>query len=1196
MKLRLPHYLLCSLVIALGASSAFAKNIIKNGTLGDLNTTGVWTGGVLPGAGDIVKWDSSSAWGTAEAPLHLGAATSWSGISVSLTGTETLFIGGDTERKTLTLGTSGITFKNKTSSSLILDANVIANGNQNWTASTTWQGSNVITIKGDLSGTGNITTNSGGGVQLIVEGNASNYTGTLTLDQWTNANFKNGLTGGNITMMMDTQLHVTAQGNQTYSHNLSTSGYNIAGPLFHLAGGHLTMTGNNTLATESNDIPADRYGFKIQADTGATLSFTTGTTTFKSTLLINGGGNIEFAGTTIFNKKIDITGDGTTVTLKGNNNKIKVGQQIKIGKGTTLDLSSANLYYFDYTNTANAVIIQGTLKMADFRHGGSLNQLADYSQNRILDGGTIDITGNSHESGVGITITNLGGQFLMSNEGQTLTLSGNANDNTFKFSGDGLLKIGGAGNIILNGTARSAINGTGTIEKIGSGTLTLNAASNDFAGAFILSDGKLIINHENALGSADIVNLTYAGGTLDLGNKELRNVSLKLSGTTLNSILNGTNFLGLVNIGTLATYDLSSAPKIGSGFTSDALTTDFTLSSNLILTHKADNLINYLYSAGSLSMSGSDFDFSVTNYGANKGVISAAEFSFHDMGNITFNNNVANDLLVSSGAVNAISGALSFLNVGNITFSGNKATGGQGTGGAISSAGDGSINTAKDILFENNSATLSGGAIATMGNFSFANTGAIKLLNNKALAGNGGAIQSWGAISFDNATSLTVTGNTSTDAGGALYAVSDVTISNITGDTSFNTNSSTAGNGGAISSGSSVSLTNLGNVTFTGNSAYGDGGAICAYNDITLSNIGMTTFRGNSAEGNGGALSGYNVTISGITGNVLFENNTAALNGGAIYAAGALTLLADGGNITFKGNTSNGTGHDAIYFQTGSSANLDALAGKTIEFNDSWGTDMDNIVEVAINAGLESTGTVRMSGANSQSNIKVNTTIHQGSFIVENGAQYGYYSPDWASDAPETKTTFTGLGGNIIVGSSSSINANVITLTNTVLTINEGGILRAETINLAGSLSYLGTAGQGATLVANTVNITTGLTLNFNNQSIIISAANLALGGRLTLDDASINYADNLWDSNQSFTLITFVDTPLTTGNFDDIISGKFGGSIITGEGYWGFNWTNNQLVASWTADSGAVAIPESSTVVLISLAPLVFLLRRRRK
>ncbi|MEG2248209.1 MAG: hypothetical protein RSB88_04785, partial [Akkermansia sp.] len=173
------------------------------------------------------------------------------------------------------------------------------------------------------------------------------------------------------------------------------------------------------------------------------------------------------------------------------------------------------------------------------------------------------------------------------------------------------------------------------------------------------------------------------------------------------------------------------------------------------------------------------------------------------------NNNVANDLLVSSGAVNAISGALSFLNVGNITFSGNKATGGQGTGGAISSAGDGSINTAKDILFENNSATLSGGAIATMGNFSFANTGAIKLLNNKALAGNGGAIQSWGAISFDNATSLTVTGNTSTDAGGALYAVSDVTISNITGDTSFNTNSSTAGNGGAIYSDSSVSLTNL---------------------------------------------------------------------------------------------------------------------------------------------------------------------------------------------------------------------------------------------------------------------------------------------------------------------------------------------------------------------------------------------------
>lgn len=1083
MQLHLPPRLFCALLLALGSTTVRAADIVKSASGTELlNNAAAWTGSVLPGAGDVAKWTNTSAIGTAEAPLKLGGDMTWGGIAYTSPGI--LYIGGDEQRKTLTIGSSGILVQ--TAGELVIDANLVTSANQTWKGSAAWTNSSKIHIKGNLSGSGNISFTDNMSVRGTVDGSAAGYSGTLAIGAWNHMTFASGLTGGNISLGIASwgdrsTLTVKNGAGYVYSHNLTINQdvvNQVYANMFSLESGSLTLSGTNSLKGE------------INTGAGAVLTLQAGAGTVKTTF---GGATTSF------------TGNGTVKLIGAHAITSDSTSKLVVAAGTTLDLSTGSLVYSGHTNMADALMIRGTVKISNYSYAGSLNLLADYAQNRVLDGGTLEIMGNSHASGQGVSITGKGGSFLMSTANQTLTLSGNGNSSSFLFTGEGLLKIGGVGHIILNGNAaQSGLKGAGTIEKIGTGTLTLNAQSNDFTGSVVLKEGSLVIGHNNALGSSSLVDLTYSGGTLDLGSHSLNNVSIKLDGTSAGSILNGSSFMGFLCIGWNedydGTYELSSSSSLGAGFKVEADTV-FTLAESMNLTHKGNNLLNYLNSEAFLTITGAGLNFSANNYGATNGVIEAGRLLFSDMGDISFLNNISNAVqgqFNRAGAINALSDTLSFENVGNIIFQGNRANGlDMGSGGAIYTFGGGGINGAGTVLLDGNIAAQQGGFLYSDGGFSFENTGLITIRGNQATAGAGGAISiSYDGLTFDTIEGLEVSSNTAGMAGGAFSVNGDVAVNNVSGDIRFSNNEAKDGSGGAImSDGGSISFSGTENITVSGNSATNSGGAFSAYNDIVLEDTGSVLFENNSAY-SGGALAAYNISIGSLKdgSEVRFEGNTAKGAGGAIYFENELKLLADGGNIIFTGNTSGTNGdltRNALHFANADiTAYLDAHDGKTITFEDGWSSAADSLVYISLNgADEDSTGTILMSGANAQAGIRMNTTLSRGTFEVTGGANYGYYTSDWASDDESLHTLFTADGGSILVGGQSSINAHTITLNAGSVTFQDGGLMRALTMNLGDVLIHGGTGGSADApynpLNADTINLTGDATLTHSGVMVI---------------------------------------------------------------------------------------------------------------
>ncbi len=208
------------------------------------------------------------------------------------------------------------------------------------------------------------------------------------------------------------------------------------------------------------------------------------------------------------------TGPGT-LTLGGNNS---FTGNLTISEGVLELTPGGKLYNGAYNNTAVVTVNSGgTWRMPNFSYAG-VGQLADYAQRRVLNGGTIEVTGNTHSSGQNFITTAAGGTFRYTPSGQTLTLSGNANSN---LPLDGPLSFDAIGHI----TVSEAITGTGSLTKTGPANLVLQG-NNTFTGPVILSAGHLIfdgVNTENGIPELILNDGTFylgsafAGGTATFG-------------------------------------------------------------------------------------------------------------------------------------------------------------------------------------------------------------------------------------------------------------------------------------------------------------------------------------------------------------------------------------------------------------------------------------------------------------------------------------------------------------------------------------------------------------------------------------------------------------------------------------------------------------------------------------------------------
>ncbi|EBF8521936.1 fibronectin-binding autotransporter adhesin ShdA [Salmonella enterica subsp. enterica] len=174
----------------------------------------------------------------------------------------------------------------------------------------------------------------------------------------------------------------------------------------------------------------------------------------------------------------------------------------------------------------------------------------DYSGGTTITGGTLTVdhadslgSGDIDNSGVlkvgegELENTLFGSGSLVKTGTGELTLSGDNDYSGGTTIDDGVLIADnadslGTGTIANNGVLqvgegelKNTLSGTGSLVKIGTGELTLNG-DNDYSGGTTISDGTLIADHADSLGSGDIDN----SGVLKVGEGELKNT---LSGSGL---------------------------------------------------------------------------------------------------------------------------------------------------------------------------------------------------------------------------------------------------------------------------------------------------------------------------------------------------------------------------------------------------------------------------------------------------------------------------------------------------------------------------------------------------------------------------------------------------------------------------------------------------------------------------------------
>jgi autotransporter-associated beta strand protein len=470
------HYL--PLLAGLAAiHSASAVEITKADNTDALDQTTSWSGGNVPGSGDVAVWDNTVTGANTTVP---GSDLSWQGIRIADPGGKVIIQRPTAPGNTLTLGSAGIDASAATVD-LLIENNTVIGASQTWeTASGRWieQGSGGkggITFNADttltLSGSGivGLNTPSGSG-NLVIDGavfqawsGTGPFTGTTTLNS------------GRIRI---------------------GSG---ASPFITAGSGALILNGGviGSISTTARTIPkavtiGGDIGIATPNDGGTGFTgtgFSTGAITFSGTVDLNGGTR------TITN--------GVTTTF---NNVISNGGFTKAGSGT-LNLSGANTY------TGGTTVNAGTLAL------GNNNVLADAGAVTV-SGGTLSIAARSDTVG---TVTLTSGSIT----GTTGVLSGSSyavesGSISSILGGTGALTKSTGGTVTL-----SAVNTYTGATLVSAGTLLVNGALGNTA---VTVDTDATIGGTGSLGGSlsfdgsallQVVNLNdplAVTGTITFGN------------------------------------------------------------------------------------------------------------------------------------------------------------------------------------------------------------------------------------------------------------------------------------------------------------------------------------------------------------------------------------------------------------------------------------------------------------------------------------------------------------------------------------------------------------------------------------------------------------------------------------------------------------------------------------------------------
>ncbi|EJL3553748.1 fibronectin-binding autotransporter adhesin ShdA [Salmonella enterica subsp. enterica serovar Monschaui] len=385
------------------------------------------------------------------------------------------------------------------------------------TATSGWDGSK-LTKQGDgtliLSNTGNDygDTEIVGGI-LAAKDAAALGTGDVTIAESATLELSQGTLDNNVTgegqIVKSGSDELIVTGDNTYSGGTTiTGGILAAKDAASLGSGDVDIAENAKLELSQGTLDNNVTGEGQIVKSGSDELIVTGANDYSGGTTISGGTLIadhaDSLGTgAVANSGVLQVGEGELEnTLSG------TGSLVKTGTGE-LTLNGDNDYSGGTTIDDGVLIADNadSLGSGDIDNSGVL-QVGEGELKNTLSGtgslvkigtGELTLNGDNDYSG-GTTISD--GTLIADNAD---SLGTGAIDNS------GVLQVG-------EGELKNTLSGTGSLVKIGTGELTLNG-DNDYSGGTTISDGTLIADHADSLGTGAIDN----SGVLQVGEGELEN-------------------------------------------------------------------------------------------------------------------------------------------------------------------------------------------------------------------------------------------------------------------------------------------------------------------------------------------------------------------------------------------------------------------------------------------------------------------------------------------------------------------------------------------------------------------------------------------------------------------------------------------------------------------------------------------------
>jgi hypothetical protein len=912
-------------------------------------------------------------------------------------------------------------------------------------------------------------------------------------------------------------------GNATTNVLDNTAGSTISGA-GQVGAGSLTLDNEGTINANQTDALTINTGGNTLTNTGTIEDTSTGglviyTTTVEGGTLVDtgtgglgintttvdgatiqslvAGSHIDLSSATITDSTLTTSANGVIQTTGGSstidstNGVFNNAGQLTVGLSTNLTLlgtvnNTGTITIAGQDNNATTNLIVGSETVTLMGHGklvlsdSGTNQIYTAVPNNVLDNVDNTISG-AGQIGAGTQLTLNNGGTIDADQDQALSinLGGNTLTNT------GTLEATGTGGLSIYNTTVSG----GLIQAlVAKSNVSINTATITGATLATANGGLIETNGSTLDGSANAINITGSGLTVETGTALTLRGTIGISGT-----------LNLAGADNNATTNLII----------DSATVTLTGGGALVLT---DSGTNQIYGSSSSNV----LDNTAGNTISGAGQLGAASLTLDNEG--TINANQTEALTINTGA-----NALTNTGIIEATGAGGLAVDSTVNGGTIQALvaashidlNGGTIADGAKLATANGGVIQTGGTAALDGTASAVNNTGALLVNTSNTLTLLGTINNTGTITLSGAdnnatTNLIINSSTVTLKGGGSLILSDSTTNQVYGasgdDVLDNAVGSTIIGAGALGA-DQLTLDNEGTIN-----ANQDKALTINTGPNALTNIGII-----EDTGTGGLA--INSTVNGGTIQALVVGSHIDLNGGTI-GAGATLATANGGVI-----------------QTGGTGTLDGSASAV----NNTGAVLVNLSN-ALNllGAIDNTGTISLAGMdeNGSTNLVVNSSLvtltGNGSIVLSDSATneiYGTSADDVLDNAGNTITGAGQLGaGQLTLTNGGTINANqsealtintgdnAVTNTGTIEATGAGGLIIQSTTVNGGTL--LDTGAGGVTLRNARVNgmtidaLVAGAHIDLDNGAIVGGTLATANGGVIQ----TVNGVDTLDGSASAVT------------------------------------------------------------------------------